>query len=51
MRENDFVKEGHTFQLDISNIDELLSVINMEMERNVPMYVDEKVISNEMKMT
>ena len=41
MHENDFTKQCHMFQLDVSNIDKLCSVMTIEMERNVPMYTNE----------
>ena len=37
MHENDFREEGHVFQLDVSNIDKLPSVMTIESERNVDM--------------
>ena len=40
MRENDFAKECHMLQLDVSNIDKLLSVMTIEMERILPTYTD-----------
>lgn len=41
MHGNDFAKEGLMFQLDVSNIVKIRSVITIEMKRNVPMYIDE----------
>ena len=41
MSENDFAKQDHMFQLDVSNIDKLHGVMIIEMEMNVPTYTEE----------
>ena len=41
MHENDFDKEGQMFELDISNIVKIRRVMTIEMERNLPTYINE----------